>query len=177
METYKLSLETSSLFFMINGVTYLLLIKFIPRITDIFGTKLTILMGIISNSLCVLFLPPIAFLPHRVEIIILGLGLFGIPTMCIAIPGVFDIIYTLSAKGYDEDFANTIAPGVYALADAVGEIIGPTLGGYLTEEYDFNTSCVFVSIISLLYGFIFGLFTYRAALSFFREKETLLEKI
>jgi MFS family permease len=179
METYNLTIEISSLFFMINAVTYFLLIQFIPRMTEILGTKLTILLGSFINSISILFFPPIAILPHRVEIIILGLVIFGVPTACIDIPGVFDIIHTLRGRGYDEDFANTIASGVYTLAYAFGEVVGPTFGGFITERYNFATSCICTSIINFIYGVIFCLFTYKVIISYFNshKKEVLLEKI
>lgn len=33
-----------------------------------------------------------------------------------------------------------------------GETIGPTFGGYITNTIDFNKSCIWVSVINLVYA-------------------------
>jgi MFS family permease len=152
-------------------------------VTDRLGTKLTIIIGSIMNSVSVLFLPPVSPLPHRLEMIILGLVLFGIPTAFINIPGVIDMIKTLKDKGYDEDFANTIASGVYTLAYAFGEVIGPVFGGYITERIGFPSSCVYTCLTNLCYAVVFSVLTYKYVFSHFinmrdRNKDgILLERI
>ncbi len=59
---FNLGVEISSLFFGVNIFSYFISLSFISSITDKIGLILTILIGILINVICVLFLPPLNFL-------------------------------------------------------------------------------------------------------------------
>jgi fucose permease len=63
IKEYNLSVEVSSLFFVINMVSYLIMIQLINTVTKTLGTKLTIVVGLLFDAAGTLFLPPIAVLP------------------------------------------------------------------------------------------------------------------
>ncbi len=91
----------------------------------------------------------------------LGLFISGISNAAVNVPSICDIIKSLKENhdDVDEDKCNDIASTVWNLAVYSGESIGPMLGGYLTNSYDFTTSCVWVSAINLIYAFIFFICT------------------
>ena len=55
----------------------------------------------------------------------------------------------------EDDKCNDVASCVWNLAVYSGEAIGPTFGGYLTNTTNFDTTCIWVSLINLVYGFFY----------------------
>jgi fucose permease len=64
VNTYHLSIESSSVFFVIHMVSYLIMLQFLQDITHKLGIKLTIVVGLLLNFMGVLLLPPIGVLPQ-----------------------------------------------------------------------------------------------------------------
>jgi fucose permease len=64
VETYGLSIESSSIFFVINMASYLLMLQFVQEITHRLGLKLTMVTGLMFNFIGILFLPPVSILPQ-----------------------------------------------------------------------------------------------------------------
>lgn len=61
---FGLSLEVASLFFVIDMVMYVVTLNFLNGVIKKIGLKMTILIGLILNSMTVLFLPPISYMPQ-----------------------------------------------------------------------------------------------------------------
>jgi fucose permease len=61
---FDLSVEVSSLFFIISMATYFLTISSLNNISEKIGVKMTIAAGLFINSIAVLFLAPASFLPQ-----------------------------------------------------------------------------------------------------------------
>ena len=86
----------------------------------------------------------------------------GIPGATINVPAICDMIETLKTKkNYDEETANNMASAIYKLGLNFGEVIGPIIGGYITNKRNFSTSCVYVSMINFMYCVIFGAYNYK----------------
>jgi hypothetical protein len=77
---------------------------------------------------------------------------------------MIDILKT--KKNYDEENANNMASAIFNLAIQLGEAIGPTLGGYITNKRNFATSCVFVSISNLGFCFLFAGYNYKSIIEY-----------
>jgi fucose permease len=60
---FDISIEGSSVFFVVNMATYLLMLQFLNSITQRLGLKLTLTLGMGLIFIGVLFLPPIDILP------------------------------------------------------------------------------------------------------------------
>jgi hypothetical protein len=63
IETYGLGVSVSSLFFVINMVSYLIMLQIINPVIATLGSKSTILMGVLFDSIGTIFLPPISIFP------------------------------------------------------------------------------------------------------------------
>jgi fucose permease len=63
-DKFGLSTEQASLFFIINTVSYLLTIYYLNEITNLFGIKLTMTIGLLINGIAVLLIHPIGFFPQ-----------------------------------------------------------------------------------------------------------------
>lgn len=61
---FGLDVEVSSLFFVADMVTYLITLQFLNSVIEKLGLKMTMLSAVIFNSVTVLFLPPLDFLPQ-----------------------------------------------------------------------------------------------------------------
>ena len=53
----------------------------------------------------------------------------------------------------------------------MGEIIGPIIGGSVTELYSFDIACVTVSVLNLSFGVLFLLFNYKFIANFYYGNE------
>jgi hypothetical protein len=60
---YELSIETSSIFFVINMISYLIMLQFLQDINYKLVIKLTISIGLFLNFFSILLIPPISVLP------------------------------------------------------------------------------------------------------------------
>jgi hypothetical protein len=91
----------------------------------------------------------------------------GVPGAAINVPAICDMIETLKTKkNYDEDNANNMASAIFNFGVNFGEAIGPTLGGYITNKRDFGTSCVYVSILNLMYCILLGGYNYKSIIEY-----------
>ena len=64
IEKYNMSIEGSSIFFVLNMFSYLIMLQFLTLITQKLGLKLTIVVGLFFNFIGILFMPPISILPQ-----------------------------------------------------------------------------------------------------------------
>lgn len=61
---YKFTSEQGSIFLTINWISYFIVIQFINPISNFFGLKLTILIGLIFGFIGASFIFPVGFLPQ-----------------------------------------------------------------------------------------------------------------
>jgi fucose permease len=61
---FGLSVETSSLYFTINMISYFFFLRFTDPITQRIGVKATMLMGHVVNLISVLFVSPLDIFPQ-----------------------------------------------------------------------------------------------------------------
>ncbi len=64
IEMFGLSLEQASIFFIINMISYFIVLQYLNEINNLFGLKLTMTIGLMINSIAVLFIHPVSFLPQ-----------------------------------------------------------------------------------------------------------------
>lgn len=158
-----MSIEGSSIFFIIHIISYFAVLNYINVISSRLGLKLTISIGLFLNFFGSLFLPPVTVLPQIRGTIIFGLLILGIPNALINVTGICDLIDMLKSSkfNYDENTANDMASAIYNLGLNFGEAIGPAFGGFVTEKFDFQTSCIYTSLLNLIYCVFFFVINYN----------------
>lgn len=163
IEKFGLSIEISSIFFVLNITSYFVALHYINRITDKIGLKMTLVIGLFLLFLGALFLAPISILPQSIITIIIGLVILGIPEALISVSAICDLnqFFKTCKMKLDDATANDISSAIYNFALNFGEALGPTFGGYVTENYDFETSCVYTSLLNLIYCVIFFMINYK----------------
>lgn len=155
-QKFNLSLEISSVFFVIQILSYFFMISFIGVFTSLFGVKLTMSFGLFFNFLFVFFLIPAPFLPQSLVVVVVGLVILGLDEALITIPSVEDFISTLTDElKTEKETANDLSSALYNLGINVGDSIGPIFGGYLTEISDFEHTCFFFSVFNIVLFSIF----------------------
>ena len=153
---YKLSLETSSIFFDIQILSYFLSFYFVSPIFNSFGSKLTISFGLLINSFFVTFLFPGNLFPRNLLIIIIGMILLGPAQALVNIPSMEDYLNTLKFYfDFEDNDANDISSMLYNLSINLGDAIGPIVGGFFTEIKNFEFACFYVSVIDVVMFFLF----------------------
>ncbi len=70
-----------------------------------------------------------------------------------------DLVNTFREKyEYPDHLANDITSSVYTFANQLGEFIGPIYGGFISQNYGFESSCIFTGILNLaFFSFYFNL--------------------
>ena len=152
LDTFGLSVEKASFFFIIEMFTYFMTLQFLDRVSRILGSKLTMSVGMILNFIFVMFLCPVSILPQSLFMVVFGLVGIGIAGALITIPAIVDLMESIrDFLNIEEDLAKDYASGLYNLGVNLAESIGPIIGGYLTGKRNFNFACYTISFSNLIY--------------------------
>lgn len=161
---WGLSVEISSIFFVLNMLVYFITLQFLDIMTNKFGLIFTIWIGLIFIVLGPLFVYPMEFLPQCLLSIIFGLALLGASGATINVPCLMELgrILKENDSTLDEFTANDISSAMYNFGVNIGDFTGPVFGGAISEKYGFKYSCLYMSFIGIAYAVIFGLFYFKA---------------
>lgn len=154
---WGLSVEVSSIFFIINMFTYFIMLQFLDAITNRLGFLVTIWLGIICILLGALLVYPVDFLPQILISIILGLALLGASGAAINVPCLMEMgrILKENDSSIDDFLANDISSAMYNFGVNIGDFTGPIFGGMISEKYGFKYSCIGMSLIALVFGVLY----------------------
>ena len=149
---WGLSIEASSLFFMIGMTTYLIILQVLKKIIQNLGLILTILLGQIVIIFGPPFVYPLKFLPQSLFCIIFGLALLGTSGAftCVAVIIKYGNIAKSEDNSLDESSANDIASAVFNLGINLGDFFGPIYGGFMSTHFGFKYSNIFMSVIAFI---------------------------
>ncbi len=149
---WNLSIETSSLFFMIGMCAYLIILQVLNKILGNFGLILTIFLGQIVIIFGALFVYPLEFLPQSILSIIFGLALLGASGAftCVAVIIQYGKIAKNIDNMLDEFSANDISSAVFNLGINFGDFLGPVYGGFVSTKFGFKYSNIYMSIIAFI---------------------------
>ena len=149
---WNLSIETSSLFFMIGMATYLISLQILNYILEHLGLILTIFLGQIVIIFGAPFVYPLNFLPQSLLSIIFGLALLGSSGAftCVAVIIQYGKIAKNNDKSLDESSANDIASAVFNIGINCGDFLGPVYGGFVSTNFGFKYSNIYMSVIAFI---------------------------
>jgi len=110
-------------------------------------------------ALCVLGPSKMLHLPNNVYVLLCGLSLLGVAHAFIIVPLVPEIIHAIIDKEGLPDpppqILNDKVSGIFGFFYAAGCIVGPILGGALTDVYSFRITCDIMAIGSITFAFVF----------------------
>lgn len=162
-EYFNLSVSISSLFFIIIAIAYLISLQFLDITTKLFGLYGTSCIGMIMGSLGVLMVYPFPPIPKKIIFIILGFSLIGGGDAPIFIPGLIALSKNVRRieKNIDNLTANDISSAINNITFAIGDFIGPIIGGYLSTHIGFKYCCLVISVFICIYCILFFLYFYK----------------
>ena len=161
-EKWNLSIEASSLFFIVGMAAYLIVLQILQKILGSFGLILTIFLGQIVIILGAPFVYPLGYLPQSLLSIIFGLALLGSSGAftCVAVIIQYGKIAKSISPLIDDSTSNDIASAVFNLGINVGDFIGPVYGGFVSTNFGFKYSNIYMSVIAFI-NCIYFYFYYR----------------
>ena len=159
---YSISVSISSLIFMAPTIPYIILLHYLDKITSKFGNYITFTFGVFALSISSFMIYPVPPIPQFLIFIIIGFLISGIGCVPVFTPGLVMLSNNIKKvdKSIDEMSSNDIASVLNNLVGALGDFIGPILGGYITEKFGFKFCCFIVSVFGLIYTGIFILMFY-----------------
>lgn len=165
-DKWNLSIEASSLFFMIGMAAYLIILQILKKILGNFGLILTIFLGQIVIIFGAPFVYPLEFLPQSILSIIFGLALLGSSGAftCVAVIIQYGKIAKKIKPSLDDSTSNDIASAVFNLGINVGDFIGPVYGGIVSSNFGFKYSNIYMSVIAFISSIYFYLY-YRQGMN------------
>ena len=159
-DKFNLSIEASSLFFMIGMAAYLIILQILKKILSNFGLILTIFLGQVVIIFGAPFVYPLKFLPQSILSIIFGLALLGSSGAftCVAVIIQYGKIAKKINPLIDDSTSNDIASAVFNLGINVGDFIGPVYGGFVSTNFGFMYSNIYMSLIAFISCIYFYLY-------------------
>jgi predicted MFS family arabinose efflux permease len=161
---FGLTVKVSSLFFAILAIAYIITLQFLDKTTEKFGLYGACFFGLDMAALGVLMVYPYHPFPQKIFLVAIGLALIGGGGAPIFVPGLVSLTKSIKeiTPDLDELSANDVASAIYNLTVAIGNFIGPIIGGYLSTRFGFKQSCLFISTFIFFYSIIY--------LMYFRDK-------
>jgi len=158
-EKYNLGVSSSSLFFSVPLLSYLIIVNFINIISKKLGNYHSLSAGILVNVIGVYLIYPLPPFGNNIVFIIIGLALIGAGSLIFvfSLLELSKIIKTLSGD-YDQNTVNDIASAVNNLFTAIGDLLGPIIGGSLSSHFSFKISCIFIFTIFSIFYILFIIF-------------------
>ena len=160
---FNLSVSISSLFFIIIAVAYLISLQFLDVTTKIFGLYGISCIGMLMNSLGALMVYPFPPIPKKIIFVIIGFSLIGGGDAPIFIPGLIALSKNIKRieKNIDNLTANDISSAINNITFAIGDFIGPIIGGYLSTHIGFKYCCLGLSVFICIYNVLFFIYFYK----------------
>lgn len=178
IDRFNVSIELSSIFFMLPMGSYFLSLQFINQITDKFGLRLTIVIGFIFSFIGCFFIAPLPILPQSLLTIASGLLICGAQNSLINVPMFLLLSEFIKEQGANESEAGDQSSAIFNLFLNFGDLISPVLGAYLCETFSFQISCYITGVLCLAYS---GLFYYSYKVDihefYYQKKLSLQENI
>ena len=158
-EKYNLGISSSSLFFSVPLLSYLIIVNFINIISKKLGNFHSLSAGFLVNVIGVYLIYPLPPFGNNIVFIIIGLALIGAGSLIFvfSLLELSKIIKTLSGD-YDQNTVNDIASAVNNLFTAIGDLLGPIIGGSLSSHFSFKISCIFIFTIFSIFYILFIIF-------------------
>ncbi|XP_033727248.1 MFS-type transporter SLC18B1-like [Pecten maximus] len=157
LEEFNLSSELIGLLFLLMASVYAIASPFWGRISDKMKDSRPILViGCLLSSGGMLLLGPSTLLGFQQDDNILWLNIvsliiIGIADSAAIIP-TFDLLFKIAEeRGFDNDINTfSIIAGVWGSMYALGDFLGPALGGFLLDEVGFQSMTSYISIVTVV---------------------------
>jgi len=158
---FGLSNETSSLLLSLFFIAYAFGMKIVITISQILPTKLMLSIGLLINSLSLVFYSPSGIFSQSLALSLFGFFLQSFFGGIICLNAIVDITESLKRIGYNDFISADYSCALYLLAVNISELIAPLIGGILTERFDFSFACFWVGVFNFIFSFFIFIFDYN----------------
>lgn len=166
--------------YMAWSISYFAGSLFAAKLPKSVNAKVTISFGLLLFILGYCSLGPLPPLPYELTWVVVGIFLTGASIAVVYIPCIPSMMRTANEElGYENDdkLADSLSSALQ-FASALGEIVGPLLGGYLYEEFGGKVSFGFLAVVGSVFMIVytsFSYFHYKTFTTETPEKELALE--
>ena len=162
-KNYGLSVSISSIFFIINMISYFIVLQYLDLITNRFGLITSVFLGIIFIVIGAFLVYPIPIFPKNILFVILGLSFLGASGAPIDVPIIIILNEKIKKidKNIDDNVIHDISSALYNFSVNIGDFLGPIIGGFISEKKGFLMSNIFMGIIALIAGIFYGVFYFK----------------
>jgi len=157
--------EKVGLFFLAMPLVYTILAPFFGYLTDkkIDGRK-AIIFGHLFVFLGYFFLGPSplvkSYIKSSLWLTALSLCVSGIGVAPLFVPGLADMTKSVQYAGLPDTIGTKgILSGIYSGCFSIGAVIGPTVGGFLTDHMSFDWASTIFAFLVLFEGLVLIIFT------------------
>ena len=100
---------------------------------------------------------------YKIFIVIIGLSFVGAGGPVIFILGLVEISKILQhmCENYDQNTINDIASAMFNLFSSIGDLLGPIIGGFISSNFSFKITCIFIFTSFLIFFILFICFYNR----------------
>nr|XP_047145094.1 MFS-type transporter SLC18B1-like isoform X3 [Hydra vulgaris] len=140
----NISLQKIGLIFLLPAVFYALSAPCVGYLTDkkLNGRNVIISGAFFVGTIYLLLGPsPLlsSFIPRKLYILLIAVGALGLGVSCFLVPILSNMHRAGSKVGLPETMGTkTVISGIFNSCFSIGSVIGPTLGGFLTEHFSFQ---------------------------------------
>uniref|UniRef100_A0A1Y1NFI9 Major facilitator superfamily (MFS) profile domain-containing protein n=4 Tax=Photinus pyralis TaxID=7054 RepID=A0A1Y1NFI9_PHOPY len=155
LREFNLSPEQIGLIFFLFSALYGISSPFWGWLTDKFNNHWSMMViGMVFAAIALLILGPCPYIPILVNTIwsnLLALSILGIFVALALLPAFQGLLKSAIDGGCDDSLATySLVAGVWSGMYSLGEVIGPSLGGYLLHNYGFGVCSTVMALITLL---------------------------
>ena len=155
IRVFKYSAFRVSLFFALPSLVFALISPFVGKLLDMgMHPLIGICLGTVSHTVCFLFFGPVPSNNPQVWSVSVALVLNGIGIASMIISGLIQTLNTCRTNNYedvDEEAFATAGISLWACAIAFGGVIGPILGGVLTDSVGIILSSYFLCCVNITF--------------------------
>lgn len=154
LRQFDLSVILVGSLFVINGIIYALTSPFANYICQKFNINSLLIFGTLTTFLGIALIGPLPLLPFQPKLfmIIIALVLLGIGNsfkLLASLVGTFK--YAVNDLGMPDNKATFgVCSSIYHSATSLGALIGPTIGGYLLDNFGYRHATYALLILELI---------------------------
>eukprot|EP00118_Oscarella_pearsei_P018727 m.193588 g.193588 ORF g.193588 m.193588 type:complete len:185 (+) comp39479_c0_seq1:578-1132(+) len=141
------------LVFLLGGGLYMLASLITGFLSDKFGTKKFLVVGLLLSGVSMLFIGPSILLPLRFEkditLFFIAFSINSVLNAFASVPVVGDMICSSVHMGFKEGMElNGVVSGLASSGISLGRLLGPSIGGALTASLGFRHSVTVIGFVT-----------------------------
>ncbi|XP_054156691.1 MFS-type transporter SLC18B1-like [Oppia nitens] len=157
----NISPEYVSIVFLLLSATYTVCSPLVGWFSGYFDNKFPIMaLGMLVTGIGLLLIAPSFLLPIQPSLLlsVASMGLVGVAYAVAFIPTFESLLDLALDRGFSDNIATySLVSGFWSAFYSLGEVTGPSLGGWLSEHFDFSIASTIVAAFMLIGAVMAGI--------------------